>query len=349
MGSDIGAYRLVRLLGEGGMGAVYEVEHRELGVRFALKVLSPAAAGDAGLARARFLAEGRVLARLRHPNLVRVYDLGFDARTGAPYYVMDLILGDDGNPHTLADAFDVTPDENALVRWFGEVASALDYIHMQGVVHRDVKPGNVLVAAGGHVFLSDFGVSRFFSAPLNEAVRAVHTSTVGLSATQRRVFGTRGFVAPEVMAGRPATPAADVYALGVVFVYLLTGMWYERGSQILRMLETYERPWGAVLPPMLGDISERPEELEPLAVRLTESVGPVARILDRWFSSGHGWGVKALAVASALIMILAGILNVAVLVYVLLLRRGEPLVPDRMSPGRQQDYFGSGELYKQEG
>ena len=100
-GHTIGSYRIIRLLGEGGMGAVYEVEHEKLGVRYALKtfVLSD---GNAEMFRKRFQAEGRILARLNHPGIIRVFDLDIDSRTGVLYYVMDLVLYRDGYAYNRA-------------------------------------------------------------------------------------------------------------------------------------------------------------------------------------------------------------------------------------------------------
>lgn len=159
--SLIGAYRVIRTLGAGGMGTVYEVEHNQLGVHYALKtfVLDH---GHVELLRERFLAEGRVLARLRHPNLVRVFDLGIDAERGVLYFVMDLIHYKDGESYTLADLEQGGADEEHLARWFGQLCSALDYVHAAGIVHRDIKLNNILLDAHGGVVLSDFGVSRFY-------------------------------------------------------------------------------------------------------------------------------------------------------------------------------------------
>ena len=156
-GQRLGVYRVIRLLGKGGMGAVYEVEHTQLGVHYALKAFT-LEKGHVDTLKNKFLAEGKVLARLRNPNLVRVFDLNFDEATGTPYFVMDLVLSEDGNPHTLSDIKTAELDEDCILQWFKELAAAVDYIHAQGVVHRDIKLGNVLLSTGKHVVLSDFGV-----------------------------------------------------------------------------------------------------------------------------------------------------------------------------------------------
>ena len=260
----IGVYRIVRLLGKGAMGAVYEVVHTQLGVHYALKSFT-LEDGHIDILKDKFLAEGRVLARLHHPNVVRVFDLNFDEATQTPYFVMDLVAYKDGSPHTLADVEVSDLDEEFVLRWFTELASALDYIHAQGIVHRDIKLNNVLLSADKRVILSDFGVLRLFSDRLRNEVRA--STTMAAEATNSRlVMGTRGYMAPEVERGEEATPAADVYSLAVMIVYLLTGIWYESGSRALELLETLELPWAKVLPPMLAeDPAERPVDLCALA------------------------------------------------------------------------------------
>ena len=144
-GETVGSYRIVRRIGVGGMGEVYEVEHLALGTRYALKtfVLEN---GDAAFLRERFLAEGRALARIEHPNVARVFDLGV-MPDGTAYFVMDLVLDVNGEPRTLAD---ISPDEFTdadRLRWLESIASALDCIHAEGIVHRDVKASNILLNA----------------------------------------------------------------------------------------------------------------------------------------------------------------------------------------------------------
>ena len=263
----IGVYRIVRLLGKGAMGAVYEVVHTQLGVHYALKSFT-LEDGHVDVLKEKFLAEGRILARLQHPNVIRVFDLNFDEATKTPYFVMDLVCYKDGSPHTLADIEVSDLDEEFVRQWFTELASAIDYIHAQGIVHRDIKLNNVLLTADKHVILSDFGVSRLFSDSLRREVRAT-TTMVAEAKNSRLVMGTRGYMAPEVERGEEATPAADVYSLAVMIVYLLTGVWYEPGSRALQLLETLELPWAQVLPQMLAeDPAERPANLSVLAKQL---------------------------------------------------------------------------------
>ena len=250
-GERLGGYRILRLLGHGGMGAVYEAEHVELGTRRALKVFTRP--DDASLL-ARFLAEGRLLARLAHPRLVRVYDLGVDEASSLAWFAMDLVLDASGAPCTLEDARragQVTEPQAAA--WYVELRDALAYVHKQGVTHRDVKLGNVLVDREGHAVLSDFGVSRILDPALRSAAGLTTTATFSdATALARPVLGTWGYLAPEVRAGEEATPASDLYAFGVSMFRLLTGIWYEPGTDVLALLEPFEYNWSELLPPLLS-------------------------------------------------------------------------------------------------
>ena len=267
-GQQIGAYRIIRLLGEGGMGAVYEVEHTQLGVHYALKAFTPED-GHVDVLKNKFLTEGKVLARLHDPHLVHVFDLNFDETTGTPYFVMELVLSDDGSPRTLSDVRTDELDEDCVLQWFTELAAVIDYIHEQGIVHRDIKLGNVLLSSDGHVVLSDFGISRLFSERLRSDVKAVNTMVTEAVTSTRLMMGTQGYMAPELVRGEEATPAADAYSLGVMFVYLLTGIWYEPGSKVFKLLETLEYRWIDVLPRLLTeDPAERPANLSELVEQL---------------------------------------------------------------------------------
>lgn len=283
-GASIGPYSVVRLIGTGGMGVVYEVEHVTLGVRRALKVFNMTGDRSDGF-RERFLSEGRLLARLSHPGIVRVYDLGWDEADATPWFAMDLVLGADGNPRTLADLTPGETDESQVAEWFTVLCSIIGYIHSQGVLHRDIKPGNVLVAADGQLVLSDFGISRIVREELRINVGADVTCFDG--ATNSRpgpVMGTCGFVAPEVLRGEPATVASDIYSLGVVFFRLLTGVWYDgslapgsaatdaTGVDSARLLQELEYNWSEILPAMLAtDPTERPRGIAEIAASLSKT------------------------------------------------------------------------------
>ena len=310
-GQQIGAYRIVRLLGEGGMGAVYEVEHVKLGVRYGLKTYT-LADGNAELFRKRFQAEGKLLARLRHPNLVRVFDLDYDEGFGVLYYVMDLVLYKDGEAYTLDDLEDGGADEDHLVQWFGELCDALAYVHGQGIVHRDVKLNNILLAPERHVVLSDFGISRVMDEGLRSEVNVTRTMVTGDAATGKLIMGTAGYMAPEIERGEDATPASDVYALGVVFFKLLTGVWYEQslapGANVgtgkmdaAQLLSHFEYNWKDILPRMLdANPAKRPVDLAELPRQLarlqTGEEKPPRRWL-KWVMAGTAF-VAAAGVAA---------------------------------------------------
>jgi eukaryotic-like serine/threonine-protein kinase len=189
-----GRYRLLSRLGSGGMAVVWVARDKRLGRDVAVKVLSDVLAGHADYRR-RFEREARVAAGLNHPGLVGIHD--FSAESERPFLVMELIRGD-----TLAERIaagrTAELDPVALAR---ELLSALAYIHAAGVVHRDVKPGNVLIDADGRPRLTDFGIAR-----PEDATALTQTG---------QVIGTRSYMAPELQRGEPATPRSDLYALGV--------------------------------------------------------------------------------------------------------------------------------------
>ena len=249
-GDTIGRYRVVRLLGTGGMGTVYEVERMDGGGRYALKAFTRDH-GDVESLRRRFQTEGKALQLLRHPNLLRVYELDEDVASGSLYFVMDLVLDANGAARTLADVESGDVDEAQLARWYGQLKSALDSIHAEGVVHRDVKPSNVLINADGDSILGDFGISRFTDGDLRRKLDA-ETTMESVDADARTVMGSVMYLAPEVRRGERATPSADAYALGVMFYRLLTGIWYEPGPVADGLLSEFGRGWSRALKRLLS-------------------------------------------------------------------------------------------------
>jgi eukaryotic-like serine/threonine-protein kinase len=197
-----GRYRLRSRLAAGGMGTVWAAEDLVLGREVAVKLLGEALASDR-LAALRLRREARAAGRLVHPGIARVLDLGEDA--GRPYLVMELLHGE-SLAARLARVGPLAPVE--AVRVVAATADALEAAHRAGIVHRDVKPGNVFVTGDGGVKLLDFGIA---SAAGDTAV------TGGV------LLGTAAYLAPERVLGHDATPAADVYALGVLLYELLAG------------------------------------------------------------------------------------------------------------------------------
>ena len=248
-GRLIGSYRVGRLLGQGGMGAVYSAEHAALRLPCALKVFTADGAKKEFL-RKRFLAEGRLLARLDHPRLVKVRDLAVDAASGAPYFAMDLVLDEAGEPCTLEDwRRRRKPDEAAIAAVYADLREGLEYLHGQGVVHRDLKLENVLVGRDGRAVISDFGVSRIF----DEQLRREVSVTVTFAADKAPIMGSFGYLAPELKRGEAATPASDAYALGVLVFRLLTGVWYENDSAAMDLLAGFDESWTALLAQLLAE------------------------------------------------------------------------------------------------
>jgi hypothetical protein len=192
--SDLGGrYSLQEPIGTGGMASVWLARDTRLDRDVAVKLLSEGLAADPAFA-ARFRREARIAASLRHPNLVGVYD--FDPEGPRPYLVMEFVPGPN-----LADRL-ARGDQVPVERLAGDLLSALEAIHRVGVVHRDVKPQNVLLAPGGRAMLTDFGIAR-----PQDATSITQTG---------QMPGTARYMAPELLEGEQATPASDLYSCGVV-------------------------------------------------------------------------------------------------------------------------------------
>lgn len=241
----IGKYDVVRLVGAGGMSEVYEVTDPATGSRHALKAFKHPGDKD-GEIRKRFVAEGRLLARLSHPRIVKVTDIGEDG--GRPFFVMDLVLNPDGEKQSLADIPDGFADEDTIGRWYDDLREALAYIHSKGIVHRDLKLQNAMIGPDSRAVLMDFGISKDNAAA--PAADAVHT-IVNIRDGRRPVMGSVGYMAPELELGVEASPQSDWYALGVVIYRLLTGTWCDSRTDVASTLETYDPAWSAILPKLL--------------------------------------------------------------------------------------------------
>jgi len=201
---EVGPYRIVRELGRGGMGVVYEAQHENLSQRVALKLLP---APMEGQARERFEIEGQTMLRLRHPNIVRVIDLKVSEEES--YMALEMVTGG-----SLRDRLDMAetlePDEALeLTRLLG---LALHYAHLRGVIHRDMKPGNVLLGEDGAPLITDFGLAKELGAAKHDLTKTGD------------MLGTPSYMAPEQIIGAGAIDGrADVYALGVTLYEALTG------------------------------------------------------------------------------------------------------------------------------
>ena len=208
--TSLGRYQIRGVLGKGAMGLVYDGHDASLNRRVAIKTiltrdLDEATARDY---EKRFQREVRAVARLNHPHIVQVYDFGTEGELA--YIVMEYIEGKELKDHLAAkEPFDL----GAIFRMMGELLDALEFAHQAGVIHRDVKPANVMLDAGRRVKLTDFGVARI-------------TEAEGDSADMTRagaMVGTPSYMSPEQLQGQPIDRRVDVFSAGVLFYQLLTG------------------------------------------------------------------------------------------------------------------------------
>ncbi|WP_406696265.1 protein kinase [Singulisphaera sp. Ch08] len=207
-----GRYAIQAKLGEGGMGAVYRARDNNLQSQVVIKLPHRSMVTDAEFSR-RFRDEVRSLVRLSHPHIVKITDVGEWA--GIPFAVLQFLPG--GSLEDRLTAWQGSAALAAIVSWIGPVSSALDYVHSQKMVHRDVKPGNILFDAQGHAFLGDFGVVKVLAAEAGG--RSARTAMTGTG----MVLGTPHYMAPELIMGDPFDGRVDQYALAVTAYELLCG------------------------------------------------------------------------------------------------------------------------------
>jgi eukaryotic-like serine/threonine-protein kinase len=265
LGQD-GRYRIVRRIDAGGMGEIWEADDTLLGRRVAIKVLAEELAGDRVAVR-RFRREARATAKLDHPNVIRVFDF-VDGE--APFLVLELLEG-----HTLADRLRrdgaLPPAEAARIA--AAVADGLDVAHRAGIIHRDIKPSNIMLTAGGGVKVMDFGIAAAWEAH---------------STTGQQLLATAAYAPPERISSGRASPAGDLYSLGVVLYEMLTGrppFVADNAEQLLRAhLEDAPRPVRSLVfwvPPEIAaaceaalakDPAGRPASAGALAAQLRAAV-----------------------------------------------------------------------------
>lgn len=242
-GTVLGPYRVIELIGSGGMARVYRAHHSALERDVAIKVLPAAYASDPAFLE-RFQQEARTVAHLRHPNILEVFDFGeYD---GQPYIVMEFMAGGTlagrlGQPMPLAEAIPIVSD----------VAAGLDHAHDHGVLHRDIKPGNVFFDGEGRAVVGDFGLAKIM-----EAAKSLTTAGTTL--------GTPEFMSPEQALGRTLDRRTDVYSLGAVVYMMLTGrVPYSGDTPLSTMFAHVQQP----LPPPRSLNPALPESVEDVIIR----------------------------------------------------------------------------------
>ena len=201
-GMTLGPYRIMERLGRGGMASVYRAYHPALDRYVAIKVLPDFFADEPGY-RDRFQQEARSVARLRHPNILEIFDFGYDA--GTCYLVFELVEGG-----TLAERVGKPMDLRDVVKLLEPLASALDHAHANGILHRDIKPSNILIQRDGTPILADFGLAKIAGTMQKLTLSGI-------------VMGTPEYMSPEQAADEFVGPASDLYSLAVVAYEMLTG------------------------------------------------------------------------------------------------------------------------------
>ncbi|HEY1188064.1 MAG TPA: serine/threonine-protein kinase, partial [Gemmata sp.] len=265
----IPGYELEEFVGKGGMGIVYRARHGATGRVVALKLISPRGASDE-VARARFVREIRALAAIKHPNIVPLYDAG--DWHGFPYCTMEFVAGG-----TLSDHLNrIRADLDGAVALMAKVARGVARLHSAGILHRDLKPLNILLSEGDEPLVADFGLAKWVGADSDLTVTGLPV-------------GTRPYMAPEQTLGdkRLSTHACDVWSLGVTLYEVLTGQrpFNDDGfTGVYHFIRTAEPPPMTALSPDLPEalqavvlkcLAKQPEDRYPSAAALAED-------LDRW-------------------------------------------------------------------
>src|SRR5438309_5050794 len=198
---QLGRYEILEAIGLGASSTVFKARDTLIGRIVAIKTLHSGLNDPAW--RERFMAEARIVGQLSHPRIVKLHDVGIDEITGAPYLVMEYVVGETLEQHIAARK---TEPQQAC-GWGAALARALAYAHEQGIVHGDVKPANIMINQDGRVMLTDFGIARF----------SAHISQNG------GLRGTPAYLSPEQIEGKPTDGRSDLFSLGIILYQLATG------------------------------------------------------------------------------------------------------------------------------
>src|SRR5688572_252945 len=310
-GARIGGYEVVALLGAGGMGEVYRARDARLGRDVAVKIVSPAVAADAdGLMR--FEREARMLASLNHPNIAAIY--GVDDGHGQPALILELVDGE-----TLAERIARGPiPVTEAVAYARQIAEALDAAHEAGVVHRDLKPGNIKITENGTVKVLDFGLAKAMAAAAapDPAVDPAHSPTVTVHGTKGGVIlGTAAYMSPEQARGKPIDKRTDIWAFGCVLYEMLSGRRAFNGettSDVIAAIIERHPDLGKLpssVPPHLRRVLERclakdpkhrARDIADVRVEMDHVVPPAAATRLSW------WRAAAMSLAAVSILTVLG-------------------------------------------
>jgi serine/threonine protein kinase len=246
-GTRLGAYEILKLIGSGGMGAVYLAHDSKLGRDVALKILPATVTNDPDRV-ARFRREAHVLASLNHPHIAQIYDL-VDA-DNTQFLVLELVDGESLDKRIARGAIPV--DEALAVA--KQIAEALEAAHEKGIIHRDLKPANIALTADGTVKVLDFGLAKAMEPAGSPLIDPANSPTITSPAMMTGVgviLGTAAYMSPEQAVGKPADKRSDLWALGVVLWEMLTGKRLFEGAAVsdtLAAVLTKELQWNALAP-----------------------------------------------------------------------------------------------------
>lgn len=257
---EYGRYRIVKELGQGNMGVVYQAHDPKIDRMVALKVLRPdRVTSDAFVAR--FLKEARAIGRLHHPRIVTVYDVGEDH--GTVYIAMEYLQGEPLDAVMQKGRLTVPQSIDVVC----QVAEALDYAHQQGIVHRDIKPSNIILTRNQSVMLTDFGIA------------SIEDTTAGYQTQAGEILGTPMYMSPEQVMGKKADGRSDLYSVGVILYEMITGKRPFTGNNL-----------AAIFRSITHDVPEQPFSIDPFISRSLSDVvmKSLSRSPDDRFQSGKG-------------------------------------------------------------
>lgn len=302
IGNRIGRIQILGLLGQGGMGQVYEGFDERLERRVAVKRLDDASRFDS-VTRARFEQEAKLLSRLDHPNICRIFDILEEE--DHDYLVLELIEGT-----SLRDLMKRDAVVHSKIGILEQIAKALAAAHSEGVVHRDLKPDNVMVTPDGSVKVLDFGIAHSITGGRSQEVTLAGTEPMvdsGINTIEGAAIGTPGFMSPEQARGEAVTPASDLFSLGLLMQEMLTGEApYEGGLSPVELLqevrEGRSKPVLGLKRPMT-ELIERLKNINPVE-RMTAS-DVVRKLL--WIKGTRQRRMKKFAAAVVAVVVIAGV------------------------------------------